>query len=63
MKDWLTEIWTMLISRADGPLTFRFVSDCCILIPFFALRTLGEVVGDHNLIRLFLEHRRRAANQ
>jgi hypothetical protein len=25
MKHWLTEIWTMLIGRADGPLTFRFV--------------------------------------
>jgi hypothetical protein len=25
MKDWLTEIWTMLIGRADRPLTFRFV--------------------------------------
>jgi hypothetical protein len=25
MKHWLTEIWTMLIGRVDGPLTFRFV--------------------------------------
>jgi hypothetical protein len=34
-----------------------------ILIPFFAFRTLGEVVGEHNLICLFFEHRRRAASQ
>jgi hypothetical protein len=34
-----------------------------ILIPFFAFRTLGEVVREHNLIRLFFEHRRRAASQ
>lgn len=25
MKDWLIEILTMLVGRADGPLTFRFI--------------------------------------
>ena len=33
-----------------------------ILIPFFAFRSLGEVVGDRNLIRLFFEPRRRVDN-
>jgi hypothetical protein len=32
-----------------------------ILIPFFAFRTLGEVVGEHNLVRVFL-YRRAAVN-
>lgn len=31
-----------------------------ILIPFFAFRTLGEVVGEDNLIRVFLHARHRA---
>jgi len=31
-----------------------------ILIPFFAFRTLGEVVGERNLTRVFFESRRRA---
>jgi hypothetical protein len=31
-----------------------------ILIPFFAFRTLGEVVGERNLTRVFFEPRRRA---
>jgi len=30
-----------------------------ILIPFFAFRALGEVVGERNLIRLFFEQRHR----
>jgi hypothetical protein len=30
-----------------------------ILIPFFAFRVLGEVVGEANLIRVFLHGRRR----
>lgn len=30
-----------------------------ILIPFFAFRSLGEVVGERNLVRLFLEPRHR----
>lgn len=29
-----------------------------ILIPFFAFRSLGEVVGDDNLVRVFFEPRR-----
>jgi hypothetical protein len=29
-----------------------------ILIPFFAFRALGEVVGERNLVRIFLEQRR-----
>jgi hypothetical protein len=29
-----------------------------ILIPYFAFRALGEVVGERNLVRLFLERRR-----
>jgi hypothetical protein len=29
-----------------------------ILIPFFAFRSLGEVVGESNLVRLFIEPRR-----
>jgi hypothetical protein len=28
-----------------------------ILIPFFAFRTLGEIVGENNLVRVFF-HRR-----
>jgi hypothetical protein len=28
-----------------------------ILIPFFAFRTLGEVVGEHNLVRVFFQPR------
>jgi hypothetical protein len=32
-----------------------------ILIPFFAFRTLGEVVGERNLVRVFL-HRRPIGN-
>ena len=31
-----------------------------ILIPFFAFRALGEVVGERNLVRIFLEQRRKA---
>lgn len=31
-----------------------------ILIPFFAFRALGEVVGERNLVRLFFEPRRSA---
>ncbi len=30
-----------------------------ILIPFFAFRTLGEVIGEGNLVRLFLQPRHR----
>lgn len=30
-----------------------------ILIPFFAFRALGEVVGERNLVRLFFEQRHR----
>jgi hypothetical protein len=30
-----------------------------ILIPFFAFRALGEVVGERNLVRIFLEQRRK----
>jgi len=30
-----------------------------ILIPFFAFRALGEIVGERNLIRLFFEQRHR----
>jgi len=30
-----------------------------ILIPFFAFRALGEIVGEHTLLRLFFEPRRR----
>jgi hypothetical protein len=30
-----------------------------ILIPFFAFRALGEVVGEGNLVRIFLEQRRK----
>jgi hypothetical protein len=30
-----------------------------ILIPFFAFRVLGEVVGERNLVRLFFEQRHR----
>jgi hypothetical protein len=33
-----------------------------ILIPFFAFRTLGEVVGERNLIRVFFEPRHKADN-
>ncbi len=32
-----------------------------ILIPFFAFRTLGEVVGEDNLVQVFF-HRRRPAD-
>jgi hypothetical protein len=32
-----------------------------ILIPFFAFRSLGEIVGEHNLVRVFL-HSRRSPN-
>jgi hypothetical protein len=28
-----------------------------VLIPFFAFRSLGEVLGERNLVRLFLEYR------
>jgi hypothetical protein len=31
-----------------------------VLIPFFAFRSLGEVVGEHNLVRVFLHPRKRA---
>lgn len=31
-----------------------------ILIPYFAFRALGEVVGEHNLVMVFLRPRRRA---
>jgi hypothetical protein len=31
-----------------------------ILVPFFAFRTLGEVVGEQNLVRVFLSPRHRA---
>jgi hypothetical protein len=31
-----------------------------ILVPFFAFRTLGEVVGEQNLIRVFLQPRHKA---
>jgi hypothetical protein len=31
-----------------------------VLIPFFAFRSLGEVVGEHNLVRVFLWPRKRA---
>jgi hypothetical protein len=31
-----------------------------ILIPFFAFRTLGEVVGEQNLVRVFLSPRHKA---
>jgi hypothetical protein len=31
-----------------------------VLIPFFAFRSLGEVVGEHNLVRVFLRPRKRA---
>jgi hypothetical protein len=30
-----------------------------ILIPFIAFRTLGEVIGDHNLVELFFLSRHR----
>jgi hypothetical protein len=30
-----------------------------VLIPFFAFRSLGEVVGEHNLVRVFLWPRKR----
>lgn len=30
-----------------------------VLIPFFAFRSLGEVVGEHNLVRVFLWPRNR----
>jgi hypothetical protein len=33
-----------------------------ILIPFFAFRTLGEVVGERNLVRVFFQPRRRIDN-
>jgi hypothetical protein len=33
-----------------------------ILIPYFAFRSLGEVVGEDNLARLFFERRRRVDN-
>ena len=33
-----------------------------ILIPFFAFRALGEVVGERNLVRLFFEPRRQPDN-
>jgi len=33
-----------------------------ILIPFFAFRTLGEVVGENNLVRIFFQPRRRNDN-
>jgi hypothetical protein len=33
-----------------------------ILIPFFAFRTLGEAVGERNLVRVFL-YRRRSAHE
>jgi hypothetical protein len=32
-----------------------------ILIPFFAFRSLGDIVGEHNLVRVFL-HSRRSPN-
>jgi hypothetical protein len=28
-----------------------------VLVPFFAFRSLGEVVGEQNLIRVFLHSR------
>jgi hypothetical protein len=31
-----------------------------ILIPFFAFRTLGEVIGERNLVRVFFQPRRRS---
>jgi hypothetical protein len=30
-----------------------------VLIPFFAFRALGEVIGERNLVRLFFEQRHR----
>ncbi len=33
-----------------------------ILIPFFAFRTLGEVLGENNLVRVFLQPRRHSEN-
>lgn len=33
-----------------------------ILIPFFAFRTLGEVVGEENLVRVFFQRRHGSSN-
>ena len=33
-----------------------------ILIPFFAFQALGDVVGQNNLVRIFLEPRRRVGS-
>jgi hypothetical protein len=33
-----------------------------ILVPFFAFRTLGEVVGERNLVQVFFSHRHTAQN-
>jgi hypothetical protein len=37
MKDWLIEIWSMLIGRTDGPLTFRFFFQPAVAV-IFAIR-------------------------
>jgi len=33
-----------------------------ILVPFFAFRALGEVVGEHNLVQVFFSRRHRVQN-
>jgi hypothetical protein len=33
-----------------------------ILVPFFAFRALGEVVGEHNLVQVFFSRRRKVQN-
>jgi hypothetical protein len=40
-----------------GQLTASSVVVLLILIPFFAFRSLGEVVGERNLVRVFFLQR------
>ena len=33
-----------------------------VLVPYFAFRSLGEIIGERNLVRLLIEHRRKIDN-
>lgn len=50
------------ISELGGGTLGQMVATCSvvmlILVPYFAFRTLGELVGDRHLVRLFFERRR-----
>jgi hypothetical protein len=45
---------------ADQLIATSFIG-VLVLAPFFAFRSLGEVVGERNLVRIFFTHRRDAS--